>query len=735
MKMTKRAICLLLAAVMALALTIPALAMDEPDADGTKTITLDPGKEGTFPGKNKGDVYTVTLTEAGTLPDILPNPTREGWSFVGWYTEAPTEGEMEKVTSDEGYYYYKEVYRANGDEVEAGSTVTSGSTLYAYYKYQTVKLKLNANGWKNSFSALECTRRADREITKDDLIVVNMTHDSAGNVADWNGTVFDGWWTTEKSSSGGIEIKPENHITFGQLNKMGVDTLYAHWHNTAMGVTQDDATPNYDVTKPTGNLMFSQNIRMENWVHCGETLELTVRRGNNGSLTGIEWTIEDESVVELVSQRADGSGITVRGLGTDNTDVHRTKITATVGAQSVSVYVNVGHKIGEKTVVQRPNCNTRGQVTGTCELCHAFVRIYLPTADHNYITSIIPATCTTDGYTLKVCSLCKAQEKTDIVPAKGHQYVKTTTVGCTGTVTTEKCLACGDLVVTEQTGEGAQAHQWETVYTVDKDASCFSDGRKSIHCAKCPAVKDIQAIPAIDEHSYGPWKTVIEAHWNQEGLEERICSVCGAKQTEVIPVDDNIPGNNPPSTGGGGGGGSSATPSPSPSASPEPSPSESPSPSPEPGTSPEPGVTPKPSPVPVPVDPPKTNEGSGWSYDYDTGDYYYFVEGEPKANYWAKDENASQWGFWYYVGSDGKLATGLQYIENNNGTGWYFLQPGNADGCVGKMLTGWQWLGPEAGEGWFNTAHGGVNGQCTWTENWGDYDPATGLWEDGLSHK
>ena len=183
------------------------------------------------------------------------------------------------------------------------------------------------------------------------------------------------------------------------------------------------------------------------------------------------------------------------------------------------------------------------------------------------------------------------------------------------------------------------------------------------------------------------------------------------------------------STGGGSSGGGSLLPSP------DPTPAPSQSPNPEPTPTPGPGVMPAPTPVPVPVDPPKTNGGSGWSYDYDTGDYYYFVDGEPKANYWACDETASQWGFWYYVGSDGKLATGLQYIVNNNGTGWYFLQPGNDDGCVGKMLTGWQWLGPEAGEGWFSTAHGGVNGQCTWTENWGNYNAATGLWADGLSHR
>ena len=141
------------------------------------------------------------------------------------------------------------------------------------------------------------------------------------------------------------------------------------------------------------------------------------------------------------------------------------------------------------------------------------------------------------------------------------------------------------------------------------------------------------------------------------------------------------------------------------------------------------------TPEPAPVPPPKTNNGTGWSYDYNTGDFYYFVEGEQKFGYWACDENASMWGYWYYVNPNGKLAHGFQYVVDDNGTGWYFLQPDNDDGCVGRMLDGWQWLGPDIGMGWFNTGHGGKNGQCTWTEKWGSYDPATGLWEDGLSHR
>ena len=134
----------------------------------------------------------------------------------------------------------------------------------------------------------------------------------------------------------------------------------------------------------------------------------------------------------------------------------------------------------------------------------------------------------------------------------------------------------------------------------------------------------------------------------------------------------------------------------------------------------------------LPVAAPKS--GTGWAYDKATGDYYYFVDGVQKFNYWANEPAASQWGYWYYVGPDGKLATGFQYVENENGTGWYLFQPDNGDGCIGRMLTGLQWTGSDAGMGWFNTAHGGLNGQCMYTTEWGAYDAAAGAWADGWSH-
>ena len=731
MKMTKRAICLLLAAVMALALTVPVLAMDEPDTpsvtEAGKTVKLDPGSGGAFSGQSKGEVYEVTLTEEGKLPQILPEPTREGWDFQGWYTELPTEGELQSVTDIEdgqSYTYKKEVFKPNGDEIKAGGVVPADvNKLYAYYMYQTVELKLNANGWNNIFHALSCTRLYDKVITEEDLVVINMTHESWDKIVDWNGTVFDGWWT---EPNGGTQFKPDGHTTFGQLVDRGVKELYAHWHNDAMNVTQNDATQSYDVTKPTGNLMFGDNIHMQNWIHCGDPLTLTVRRGFGGSLAGIKWTIEDPTVIEITSQAEDGSSITVKGLGNNNDEPHSTKVTATLGGQSVSVYVNVGHHFIERTTVYAARCEDRGQEDRYCAECGRQIRVYVPELGHNYaITSTVPGSCTASEKTVQECTRCHKTVETVTAAPKGHQFKDTVEDGCGGKIEIRTCTVCG---YTETTGGDGSAHTWETSPTIDIPATCIHEGSQSTHCSNCHATKDVTSIPATGVHSYGDWTVTKQPHYHSTGERVRTCTVCGAKQTEILPEDDNVPGTYPSYGGGGGGGGGAA-----PEETPTPTPSETPSPSPEP--SPEPGTTPEPSPVPVPVDPPKTEDGSGWSYDYDTGDYYYFVEGEPKANYWAMEEAASQWGYWYYVGSDGKLATGLQYIENSNGTGWYFLQPDTTNGCIGRMLTGWQWIGTEAGTGWFNTAHGGVNGQCTYTTEWGDYNASDNTWgKDHIAH-
>ena len=106
-------------------------------------------------------------------------------------------------------------------------------------------------------------------------------------------------------------------------------------------------------------------------------------------------------------------------------------------------------------------------------------------------------------------------------------------------------------------------------------------------------------------------------------------------------------------------------------------------------------------------------------------------------DYWVGfADGASKWAnSWYYADANGKLLTGFQYLDDlKGGKAWYRLQVTNDRGEIGKMLTGWQWTYSDAGTGWFESKYCS-QGMCTWTEKWGSYNAATGLWGDGLTHK
>ena len=122
---------------------------------------------------------------------------------------------------------------------------------------------------------------------------------------------------------------------------------------------------------------------------------------------------------------------------------------------------------------------------------------------------------------------------------------------------------------------------------------------------------------------------------------------------------------------------------------------------------------------------PTTNNGTGWVL-YD-GTWYFFKAGKLVSNYWVgKIDGASQWDSnWYYVGADGKMLTGMQYVDDlHGGMGWYFLQPTNTKGEIGKMLTGWQWVGGQYGECYFSKKNG-ESGKCTWSELLGNWNGTT----------
>lgn len=77
------------------------------------------------------------------------------------------------------------------------------------------------------------------------------------------------------------------------------------------------------------------------------------------------------------------------------------------------------------------------------------------------------------------------------------------------------------------------SHNWEEDFTIDKEPSCTTEGRKSIHCKKCGETKDEQVIPATG-HDFTEWETIAETSCTKEGITQRRCKICGFTETKKL---------------------------------------------------------------------------------------------------------------------------------------------------------------------------------------------------------
>ena len=68
---------------------------------------------------------------------------------------------------------------------------------------------------------------------------------------------------------------------------------------------------------------------------------------------------------------------------------------------------------------------------------------------------------------------------------------------------------------------------------VIKEASCTEDGQIQFTCVGCGEVY-YETVPALG-HAWGEWQEVTPATYESTGLRKRVCSRCGATETQEIP--------------------------------------------------------------------------------------------------------------------------------------------------------------------------------------------------------
>ena len=235
-------------------------------------------------------------------------------------------------------------------------------------------------------------------------------------------------------------------------------------------------------------------------------------------------------------------------LGLQNTDINFATplYSLTLNQDTVLIHTDLlkineflnlnGHKLA---TTGKTECGNVAENGGTLE--------ENPKFGHNYYNQLQPAdlkdhdikyadeawVCTSCG---KIFTDAEGIVEYDPDPCKdGHTIVidqgKAATCTTDGLTEGKHCSVCKTVLVPQEVIPAS--HNWEENFTIDKEPSCTTEGRKSIHCKKCGETKDEQVIPATG-HDFTEWETIEETSCTKEGITQRRCKICGFTETKKL---------------------------------------------------------------------------------------------------------------------------------------------------------------------------------------------------------
>ena len=196
------------------------------------------------------------------------------------------------------------------------------------------------------------------------------------------------------------------------------------------------------------------------------------------------------------------------------------------------------HRFGEWKVTVAATCTKDGVSRRICSICGAVEEKSVPAPGHKFgpwsVTAA--ATCTESGISTRKCSVCGTEE-TMIVPSLGHSM--TATAGKAATCTEAgnsaywSCSRCGKFFSDAAGKTEIAKDSWviaalghDKATRADVAATCYASGRTAeTYCKRCGMVINASAnIPATGKHTYV----------------NGVCTVCGVKNPMANVKGDDI---------------------------------------------------------------------------------------------------------------------------------------------------------------------------------------------------
>ncbi len=223
----------------------------------------------------------------------------------------------------------------------------------------------------------------------------------------------------------------------------------------------------------------------------------------------------------------------------------------TINTDSVVEIAKREHNLVDTTVALEPTCSATGIMNQKCaceetaeyEACdYTTTRVMEKVADaHKWETEYTvdtKASCDAAGSKSYHCEYCDTINTDSVVEIakREHNLVDTTvqkapTCSATG-IMNQKCdcaetaeyEAC-DYTTTRVLDKVADAHKWETEYTVDEKASCDKAGSKSYHCEYCDTINTDSVVEiAKREHNLVDTTVALEPTCSATGIMNQKCA-------------------------------------------------------------------------------------------------------------------------------------------------------------------------------------------------------------------
>ncbi len=467
-------------------------------------------------------------------------PTRDGYVFQGWYTEA--EGGLRITELDEntdGMTLY-----AHWAEKVSGATVLPGGGV----SVSVTGIRVNVrSGPGMSYSVVDSVYQGD---------VLNITQIKEVGGAVW-GMFEEGWislsYTTYKHTGGSTEPEEPSQDD-DPLPKLpatgtvvGTDSLrvYNGPHTTypKVGTLKEGdkivIVETYNMfgtiwgryeggwVKMDDNLLFDNYPQLaHSFIATVTNSTLNVRSGPSTSYTKLG-TVTKGTKLEVTSI------LTINGNVWGRHEAGWSQLTSytDVNPDKFSQYRE--HSLGTWYPAGDPTCQAQGQERRDCKYCDYYETRLTGFADHVFGSwkPLQEGNCVTPGQEQRVCTVCGLKEIRD-TQLGSHSFGQWETVtASTCTVKGQErrnCQFCDHF----ETREMELAAHTYTDWFVSKEPTTTEAGEERRDCVDCDHFETKPIAPS--EHSFGEWEVFRAPTCTEKGEVRRKCTHCEMYESQEV---------------------------------------------------------------------------------------------------------------------------------------------------------------------------------------------------------